>query len=83
MNLEDEMEAVDMVDKLMTCFRNGVKPHDRDVVRAYELGVNVADLERVFKEVEGETETEEDCDECGGCDRCLYEDCLRDDGGYV
>lgn len=54
MNTTQSIESVDLVDKLMTCFRNGVKPNDKDIVRAYELGINVSELKQYIVEVENE-----------------------------
>jgi len=48
----NEIEAVDLVDKLMRCFRNGVTPYKDDIIQAYNAGINVSELERYIKEVE-------------------------------
>lgn len=63
----NNMEAVDLVDKLMIQFRNNVKPTDADLVAAYEAGINVKELERYIKEVElgTEHETEEEYEQDG------------------
>jgi len=52
----NDMEKVDLVDKLMICFRNNIKPTDKDLLLAYKAGINVKELERYIKEYEIETE---------------------------
>lgn len=52
------MEAVDLVDKLMIQFRNNVRPSNADLVAAYKANINVNELERYIKEVELGTEQE-------------------------
>lgn len=52
----DDIGAVDLVDKLMICFRNGVKPDEKVLLQSYEAGINVKELERYIKEVELEPE---------------------------
>jgi len=48
----DSLDAVDLVDTLMTYFRNGGTPPDKMVIRAYELGINVEYLRRYIQEIE-------------------------------
>ena len=62
MNEKEQMEQVDLVDKLMTCFRNGVEPSDETKLRAYELNINVAELRTLIEEVEFESLGEEDAE---------------------
>lgn len=52
MEKEREIEQVDIVDILMTHFRNGVEPPKRVVLRAYELDINVKLLRQCVEEVE-------------------------------
>ena len=49
---EQSIESVVVVDKLMTQFRHGVKPSDADIVKAYELGINVKALKQYVEETE-------------------------------
>jgi len=61
MNLNESIDAVDLVDRLMTQFRYGVKPDDKDIIKAYELGISVAALKAYVEEVEiGEDTDNED-----------------------
>jgi hypothetical protein len=61
MNLNESIDAVDLVDRLMTHFRYGVKPDDKDIIKAYELGISVAALKAYVEEVEiGEQETDDE-----------------------
>ena len=61
MNLNESIDAVDLVDRLMTHFRYGVKPDDKDIIKAYELGISVAALKAYVEEVEiGEDTDNED-----------------------
>jgi len=61
MNLNESIDAVDLVDRLMTQFRYGVKPDDKDIIKAYELGISVAALKAYVEEVEiGEQETDDE-----------------------
>ena len=52
MNLNESIDAVDLVDRLMTQFRYGVKPDDKDIIKAYELGISVAALKAYVEEIE-------------------------------
>jgi len=55
----NELEAVDLVDKLMICFRNDIRPSDEVLVKAYEAHINVEELEayiRGFELEEHETD---------------------------
>ena len=61
MNLNESIDAVDLVDRLMTHFRYGVKPDDKDIIKAYELGIGIADLKALKAYVE-EVEIGEDTD---------------------
>jgi len=60
MSTIDGVESVEMVDKLMVCFRNGVKPSDADIVLAYELGINVRYLKQYVEEIEHDSSESED-----------------------
>ena len=61
MNLNESIDAVDLVDRLMIHFRYGVKPDDKDIIKAYELGISVAALKAYVEEVEiGEDTDNED-----------------------
>ena len=63
MNTEQSITSVEIVDELMTYFRNGVKPPDAVVVKAYDLGINVKALKDCIEEVEygGEPEVTQEC----------------------
>lgn len=57
----NELKAIDLVDKLMLCYRNKIQPCDEDIICAYEMGINVKALELYVKEVElGEQEIDEE-----------------------
>lgn len=57
----NELKAVDLVDKLMLCYRNKVRPCNEDIICAYEMGIDVNALESYIKEVElGEQETDDE-----------------------
>lgn len=60
--LNQEIEAVEIVDTLMTYFRNGARPNDDILLRAYELDINVKQLELYMTIIEGEPNNE-DADE--------------------
>lgn len=58
MDINENIDAVDLVDRLMTHFRYGIQPDDADIVKAYELGISVVALKHYVEEVElGEQET--------------------------
>jgi hypothetical protein len=59
MSMIDSIESVELVDKLMICFRNGVKPADADIVLAYELGINVRYLKQYIEEIENDSSESE------------------------
>lgn len=56
--MADNIESVEMVDKLMTYFRNGIEPPDREIVKAYDMGINVKYLKQYIQEIENEREPE-------------------------
>lgn len=64
MNINESIESVEIVDELMTYFRNGMTPPDACIIRAYEMGINVSYLKSFIEEVEhgGERETDQECD---------------------
>jgi predicted transcriptional regulator len=67
MNIKESIDAVDLVDKLMTQFRYGVEPEDKDIIKAYELGISVQALKAYIEEFElegyfGEEDDEDDAD---------------------
>lgn len=63
MNTQESIESVEVVDQLMTYFRNGCQPADSLIVKAYDLGINVKELKRYIEEVENDRCTEEEYDE--------------------
>lgn len=56
----NELEAVELVDKLMITYRNGIRPKDEDVARAVELGIDVSQLKLYIEEYEIEDTNSED-----------------------
>lgn len=65
MTLNDSIESVEVVDALMSHFRNGVKPDDELIVRAYELGINTMALKQYMEEANDSIESEDDAEETG------------------
>jgi hypothetical protein len=59
MNTTQSIESVEMVDKLMTCFRNGSTPSNDDIAKAYELDIDVKYLKNYIEEVENAEPIEE------------------------
>lgn len=45
------IEAVEVVDYLMTCYRNGVEPSSDKKAEAFEMGIDVLQLKRCMEEV--------------------------------
>lgn len=54
------IEEVEIVDHLMTCYRNGIEPTSDKKAQAYEKGINVMQLKECMKEVYAETDRDED-----------------------
>jgi len=52
---DDDLEAVNIVDILMTNYRNGIVPNDAVKLRAYELGIDVDSLKAVMEDVDETT----------------------------
>lgn len=57
--LNQELRAVEVVDVLMMNYRNGVEPSKDLKLEAYELGIDVKQLELYITTIEKETEYEE------------------------
>ena len=57
---DNELAAVEIVDVLMTNYRNGVEPDDTVKLQAYELGIDVQTLKRVMEDVDGTDRNTED-----------------------
>lgn len=47
----ERIEEVEIVDYLMTCYRNGIEPSKDMKVKAYEKGIDVLQLKRCMEEV--------------------------------
>jgi hypothetical protein len=57
----NELEAIELVDKLMMSYRNGIRPSDKDIARAVELGIAINKLKEYAEATreEGGDEIEE------------------------
>lgn len=55
--IDDDLEAVNVVDILMSNYRNGVPPSDAVKLRAYELGIDVETLKCVMEDCDESTRT--------------------------
>ena len=48
----DELSQVDLIDQLMTYYRNKVEPPDQLQLKAYKAGIAVDELKRYVQEFE-------------------------------